>query len=209
MTSARLPRAALERPVPPAPVSFEEFLAWCDEDTHAEWVAGEIVLMSPASFDHQFLVGFFYDVLKAFVTAHQLGVVAFGVLMRLPSQPSGREPDLLFVSSAHADRLRPTYLDGPADLVVEIISPDSHARDRVEKLHEYEQAGIPEYWLVDPPRQEAFFYQLGADGRYQPGQIDPDGDYRSRVLAGLRLGVAWLWQRPLPSLAEISAELGV
>jgi Uma2 family endonuclease len=107
---------------------------------------------------------------------------------------------------AHADRLRHTHLDGPADLGVEIVSPDSIERDRGEKFVEYEAAGIPEYWLVDPLRAEALFYRLGQDGRYHRGPIDADGWYRSTVLAGFRLQVAWLWQEPLPSVEDVVAQ---
>ena len=128
--------------------------------------------------------------------------------MRLPSRPSGREPDLVFIAAAHADRLRETYLDGPADLVAEIVSPDSVARDRVDTLAEYEAAGIPEDWLVDPPRREATFYRLGADGRYHLTPVEPDGVYRSPALAGFPLSVAWLWQHPLPNSRIILRQLG-
>jgi Uma2 family endonuclease len=190
------------RPSPP-PISFEEFLAWADEDTAAEWVDGEVVLLSPASLEHQDLLGFLYQLIRAFVEARALGSVYFApVLMRLPTRPSGREPDLLFVSAAHADRLRGTYVDGPADLVLEIVSPDSDDRDRGEKFIEYEAAAIPEYWLVDPLRQQALFFHLGADSRYRLAPIDADGFYHSAVLAGFRLRVDWLWRRPLPRLAE-------
>jgi Uma2 family endonuclease len=193
---------------PPAPVTFEEFLAWTDEDTLAEWVEGEIVPLSPTSFEHQLLLGFLYELIVSYVRGRQLGTVILPpFLMRLPTRPSGREPDLVFVSNAHAERLRQTYVDGPADLVVEIMSGDSEARDRGEKFVEYEAARIPEYWLIDPLRRDALFYQLGVGGRYQRAAIDQDGFYRSLVLPGFRLQVSWLWQRPLPAVAEISAEL--
>ncbi|MEJ7756097.1 MAG: Uma2 family endonuclease [Nocardioidaceae bacterium] len=53
-----------------------------------------------------------------------------------------------------------TYLDGAADLAIEIISPESIGRDRGEKFVEYEAAGIREYWLIDPERRQAEFYRL-------------------------------------------------
>jgi Uma2 family endonuclease len=195
---------------PPAPVSFEEFLAWDDEGARAEWVDGEIILMSPSNVDHQRLSSFLNDLLKEYVRSHQLGEIFYApVLMRLPTRPSGREPDLLFVATEHADRLRSTYIDGPADLVVEIVSPESDARDRGDKFVEYEAAGIPEYWLIDPMRRDAFFFQLGADGRYQRGSVDAEGVYQSAILPGLRLRVAWLWQRPLPLVGDIKQAAGL
>jgi Uma2 family endonuclease len=211
MSSTTTVPVATERPVPPpAPVSFEAFLAWADEDTLAEWVDGEIVLMTPNSVDHQDLLAFVYDLVKAHVQAHALGKVYFApILMHLPTRPSGREPDLLFIAAEHLDRLQPTYLDGPADLVVEIVSPESVVRDRGEKFAEYEGAGIPEYWLIDPLRREAAFYQLGPDGLYQRGAIDAEGVYRSAVLPGFWLRVDWLWQRPLPSVSEVTRQIGI
>jgi Uma2 family endonuclease len=197
-------------PPPPPPISFEEFMAWADEDTHAEWVDGEIVLMAPSNVEHLDLLGFLYSLVSGHACANDLGHVFFaGLLMRLRTRPSGREPDLVFIAAAHADRLRETYLDGPADLVAEIVSPDSVERDRVDKLAEYEAAGIPGYWLIDPLRREAAFYRLGADERYHVASPDPDGVYRSPALAGFPLSVAWLWQRPLPNTSIILRQLGV
>ncbi len=117
--------------------------------------------------------------------------------MKLPT--SGREPDVHFVATSHLDRLHETYLDGPADLVVEIVSPESAGRDRGDKFYEYRAAGIPEYWLIDPQLEQAEFYQLDAQGRYQ--LVPPDvqqGIYHSRVLPGFWLQVEWLWEDPLP-----------
>ena len=195
-------------PPPPAPVSWDDFLAWLGEDTHAEWVDGEIIEMPPTIDEHQWLLGFLYRLIMDFVEERELGAVYLApFLMRLPRKPSGREPDLLFVSAAHASRATRTSIDGPADLVIEIVSPESMQRDRLVKRAEYEAAGIPEYWLIDLPRRVATFYQLDDDGRYQPGPIGEDGIYTSRVLADFRLRVSWLWQRPLPTRAAALADL--
>src|SRR5256885_5964292 len=143
-------------PMPPARMTFEEFLEWADEDTYAEWVDGEVIMMCPATDWHQDLDDFLTALVRHFVEAGQLcRVFSNPILMRLPSRPSGREPDLIFVAKAHLNRLRTSYLDGPADLVVEIISPESRERDEVDKLREYEQAGVPEYWMLDPEQRWA------------------------------------------------------
>ncbi|RMF37961.1 MAG: Uma2 family endonuclease, partial [Chloroflexi bacterium] len=127
-------------------MTYEEFLEWADEDTLAEWVDGEVVTYSPASDRHQDIADFLVSILRPFVESRQLGVIRSAPFQMKLSR-SGREPDLLFVSREHLDRLKKTYLDGPADLVVEIISPESIGRDRGEKFWEYQEAGIPEYWL--------------------------------------------------------------
>lgn len=195
-------------PPPPAPVSWEDFLAWLDEDTFAEWVDGEIVEMPPVRDEHQFILGFLYRLIMMVVEERRLGAVYLAPFkMRLPRRPSGREPDLFFLSAAHADRATPTYVNGPADLVVEIVSPESVGRDYHEKRAEYEAAGILEYWIVDPMREEARFLQLDDEGAYREAEVGTDGIYASRVVEGLRLRVSWLWQRPLPTIAAALADL--
>ena len=196
--------------VAPLPrMTYQEFLEWAD-GINAEWVDGEVILMSPVSQAHQRILGFLLTLFQHFVEANDLGEVLFAPFqMRLRTRPSGREPDLLFVARDRLDKLQDAYLDGPADLAVEIISADSRARDRVDKYREYEQAGVREYWLIDPAREFADFYRLNADGIYSQVIIDDDGIYRSNVIEGLWLEVDWLWQDPLPTLMSVLKEWGL
>jgi Uma2 family endonuclease len=201
------PCAAVARAAPTGKMTYEEFLAWADEDTWAEWVNGEVIVLVPASNRHQDLATFLAALLRFFVEARQLGrVLTAPFQMKLGPDLPGREPDVLFIAGERLDRLKNTYLDGPADLVVEIISPDSRARDRGAKFYEYEQGRVREYWLLDYLRRQAEFYQLGSDGIYRPVPVDAEGIYRSAVLDGLWLKVGWLWQEPLPLLLSVLKE---
>lgn len=198
------------RQTTPAKMTYEEFLARADEDVPAEWVDGEVVLMSPPSKRHQRLVSFLTALLQHFVEVNQAGVVLLAPFqMKLATRPSGREPGVLFVSGDNLDRLKEMYLDGPADLVVEVVSAESRARDRVDKFYEYEQGGVREYWLIDPLSKQAEFYLLGDDGSYHLSAVGSDGEFRSAVLDGLRLKVDWLWQEPLPPLLTVLKEWGI
>jgi Uma2 family endonuclease len=204
-------RIVAPRREPPGRLTYEEFLDWCDEDTWAEWVDGEVQLVSPISETHADLSGWLAAVLRFWVEARDLGIVlAAPFQMRLPDPiKRGREPDLLVVRKENRGRLRVTYLDGPADLVVEIVSPESIARDRGDKFLEYELGKVPEYWLIDPDRQQAEFYQLGADGHYRLALGGSGGTYVSPILEGFQLSVDWLWQKPLPKLLDALRVLGL
>ena len=57
----------------PLNMSYEEFLDWCDEDTLAEWVDGQVIMTSPVSEPHQALADFFLTVLNIYVHQRQLG----------------------------------------------------------------------------------------------------------------------------------------
>jgi Uma2 family endonuclease len=198
------------RAAPPGKMTYEEFLAWADEDTWAEWVDGEVIVLTPASRRHQDLTSFLAALLRIFVEVHQLGMVLFAPFqMKIGPDLSGREPDILFIAREHLNRLHNVYVDGPADLVVEIISRDSRARDRGEKFYEYEQGGVREYWLLDYLRRQAEFYQLGPDGIYHVVPVDAEGTYHSAVLEGLWLKEAWLWQEPLPPLMSVLRKWGL
>ncbi len=187
-------------------MSYEEFLAWADEDTLAEWVDGEVIMTSPASKRHQEISDFLLSVLRIFVEQRDLGVILSAPFqMRL--EHSGREPDLLFVATEHLERLKETYLDGPADLVVEVVSPESAGRDRGDKFYEYAQGGVSEYWLLDPQLEQAEFYRL-SEGRYESVRPDEEGVYRSSVLPDFWLRVDWLWQEPLPTVEDVLLEVG-
>ena len=200
-----------ERLPPPGNVTYEEFLNWCDEDTHAEWVGGEIEMTSPASLGHQDLIAFLLGLLRRWVRVHDLGVIIqAGFQMHLPPPVNrGREPDLIFVAKAHLHRLQPTYLEGPADVAIEVTSPESLRRDRQIKLDEYERAGVPEYWLLDTLIRQATFYDLGPGGHYRIAFMGATGIFQSQVLSGLQLPVAWLWQNPLPDDFDALRALGL
>jgi Uma2 family endonuclease len=193
-------------PAPPEMMTYEQFLQWLDEDTHAEWVHGEVVFMSPVGDLHQEIGRFLIMLLSHFVEASHLGVIRYEPFqMKTAPELPGRSPDILFVGNAHLSRLKKTYVDGPADLVVEIVSPDSGARDRGDKYYEYEQGGVREYWLIDPQRKQAEFYVRDEAGIYQLAPIT-DGIFRSTVLDGLWLKVDWLWQEPLPPVLDVLKE---
>lgn len=199
--------AAAERP---RKISYEEFLDWCDEDTLAEWVDGDIVMTSPCSSIHQAVSDFLLKILGLYVEQRELGrVISAPFQMKTGPALSGREPDLLFIARENLGRLKRTYLEGPADLVVEVVSPESRLRDRGEKLAEYEMGGVREYWILDPEEQRADFYVLAADGRYERQRAGAQGVYRSEVVAGFWLKEEWLWQDPPPKALIVLHDLGV
>ena len=200
-----------DKPVPNGPyISYEEFFDWADEDTLAEWVDGRIHLGSPASWQHQQIAGLLYEVLTTYSRLFDLGVVLQNPFqMKLGGQRgSGREPDVMFLSKLHQARLENGLVRGPADLVIEITSPESEWRDRYIKFQEYAIGGVPEYWLVDPGQQQAEFYRLDDQGHYHSQPLDAENRYTSQVLPGFWLKPAWLWLQPLPDAQDILKLVG-
>jgi Uma2 family endonuclease len=188
-------------------MTYQEFLNWPGDNHHVEWVNGRMVFMSPVTEPHENIRGFLYSLLKNFVEAHHLGrVYSESFQMKTGPDLPGRAPDVFFVANENLRRVTRMYLEGPADLVVEIISPGSRATDRGDKFYEYEQGGVPEYWLLDPERQQAEFYLRGSDGIYRLVPLGSDGVYRSKMLKDLWLRVEWLWQPLPPPILDVLRE---
>lgn len=196
-------------PVKPHPGRFlseEEFVAWCDQETRAEWVDGEVIVVSPASWIHAKLSRLLIGLLGEYVERKQLGeVVGTEFTVRLNSKRR-RIPDVLYIANDRLPNLRPKHLEGPPNLIIEVVSDDSVDRDWRTKYQEYEASGVDEYWIVDPLYQRLEAYALSADKTYQ--RVMPrDGKVVSGIVPGFYLRPEWLWQQPLPSVVALLREL--
>jgi len=196
---------AIDSPVQVDGITFEDFLKQYD-GVRAEWIMGKVEIQVTNNTAHQEILGFLYTLFRAFFAIKPIGrVLLAGVVMYLGKDKPAREPDIMIVLNDHIDRIQPTRLNGTADIVVEIVSPESSNRDRGTKFDEYEAAGIPEYWLFDPLRKEAHIYALTEvieDGealnRYRLVDLDADGQLVSTLLVGFALDPAILWLEELP-----------
>ena len=191
-------------------MSYAEFLTQIDEHTHAEWVNGEAIIFMPPTSEHQDIAGFLIALLRTFVRFYRLGIILPAPFeMKATPDSYAREPDILFVAQANRSRITAKKLEGPADLLIEIISPESVTRDRDDKFYEYQAAGVREYWVIDPRprRQRADFWVLDAKGHYRPVPLNEDDIYHSTVLPNFWLDVNWLWQAEMPDLIRTFAQI--
>ena len=187
-------------------MSYREFVERFDDGRHVEWINGEVVEMPPIGEAHDRLDLFLLRLLGEFLEHHPLGELRHDPFnMKTAPNLPGRAPDILFVLNKNRRRLKKTYLQGPADLAIEIISPGSEAIDRGDKFYEYEEGGVPEYWLIDPQRKRAEFYRLDKKRRFQLYPADSDGVYQAAVIPGLWIREEWLWF-PFPPLAAVRRE---
>jgi Uma2 family endonuclease len=163
-----------------------------------EFSGGRVEILPMPKTSHQIIVQYLSNLLLAFALPRKLGMVLFAPLrVRLP-QGAYREPDVVFMLTEHAARAGEDYWDG-ADLVMEVVSEDNREHDLVTKRREYAEAGIPEYWIVDPAERTIIVLHLSggsysADGPFQPGQ-----KARSRLITGFEVEVQAVFDLISPS----------
>jgi len=170
----------------------EEYFEIVGEDDKAELIDGEVIVASPASNEHARIHLFLSTILNLFVLSHQLGEVR-GEQMAMRLERNVFIPDVTLVAAAHKSRIEHNLIRGPADLAIEIVSPDDPNRDRVRKRAEYAGHGVREYWLVELAERQITLYRLGSEGQYETVAPDASGAYHSEVLPGFFLHPDWLW----------------
>ncbi len=193
------------------PMTFDDYIAWDHEGGLVEWIDGEAHLYVSNTSEHQRIYRFLISVFDVFVRVTQCGDFRTApYAMRAAGRPGGRgrEPDITFVLNENLARMGPKLMEGPADLIVEIVSEDDPRRDLHEKYAEYEAAGVREYWCIDSwsgKRTVNIFVRDQVTGRYAEVPLS-DGRFRSTVLPGFFLRPEWPWDeaaQPLRCVAEI------
>jgi Uma2 family endonuclease len=191
-------------------MSYEEFLDWIEPGVHAEWVDGEVVMMAAVGRAHNRLHLFLLRIIGEFLENHPIGELTFDPFnMKTGEELPGRAPDILFVSKKNLKRLKDNHLEGPADMVIEVVSPGSRGVDRGQKFYEYEEGGVPEYWLLDPYRKRAEFHRRTARGELALVAPDDKGVYACKAIKGLWVDVNWFWKYPFPPLRTIRRLWGI
>lgn len=185
-------------------VSYETFMDTDYGEKHVEWVNRVVIEMASIDERHDALVEFLRIFARTMLEQSGGGrVLGDPMLMKLPTVPSSRAPDIQVLLPDRMGQLVKNQVIGPASLVIEIVSAGSRRIDKVDKRREYELGGVPEYWIIDHETQKAVFLQLNEAGVYDEVSPDAQGIYCSSVLHRFCFPVELLWRETLPTVAEI------
>jgi Uma2 family endonuclease len=168
--------------------SVEQYLKLTNQTNHLiEFTDGVIEVLPMPTDKHQALSRLLFLALFAFV--QQLGGTVFYAPLRVQVRPGKlREPDLIVLLDADDPRRQNEFWLG-ADLVVEIVSPDKPKRDTEEKPLDYAEAGIPEYWIVNPLTDTITVLVLDGESYAEHGVFRRGHHAMSKLLDGFRVSV--------------------
>lgn len=145
-------------------LTYDDYSAIEDGNSY-ELVGGQLELMSPApTVTHQLVSGELFEKLKQSCESDYIILSAPVDVILSPSEV--RQPDLVLLHRDRLGILSQRGIEGAPDLVVEILSPSTLKRDKIDKLSTYAKYGIQEYWIVDPAYGILEEYIL-LDNRYE------------------------------------------
>lgn len=172
-----------------------------------EFIQGEVIMHSPASNRHLLATKHLFKLLDAWSLTRQLGMVHVEKAMCVFPR-NDYEPDVVFFGPAKSALLDADTLKFPIpDLIVEVVSPSTEARDRGVKFEDYAAHGVGEYWIVDPVAETVEIYRL-ADGRYPAVERQGDGLLSSDVVPGFEIPLRAIFDeaKNLAALKQILAD---
>lgn len=157
----------------------------------AEIIGGELVIRGAPRWRHQEIVTRLGARLLDWAEAHGGHVAVGPVGVELDPDHSVR-PDVVFVQAERAHLIREEGLYVGPDLVVEVGSPGSTSLDLAEKRDIYERLRVPEYWVVDPAREQVLVHRLREGGYGEPQVSVGETVLEPSATPGLHIRVAEL-----------------
>jgi Uma2 family endonuclease len=153
-----------------------------------EFINGEIVMHSPALNRHLMATKRLFRLMDCHCLTRGCGLVHGGKAMT--SFPrNDYQPDICFFGMSKAAFITPDTLRFPIpDLIVEVLSPSTEARDRGIKFTDYASHGVREYWIIDTVAETVELYRLSGT-TYPSVKPQSDGDLTSEVLPGFEIPV--------------------
>jgi Uma2 family endonuclease len=170
-------------------LTYADYLRFPDDGLRHEIIGGEhYVTPSPAT-RHQRISRNLLFLIQSYLETHPIGEVFSAPFDVLLSEWDVVVPDLIYLSNERAHFLTAKNLQGPPDLVVEILSPSTRSRDQKLKKTLYERVGAREYWLVDPKRDVVEVYRRGPAEFENPSRYFRSDVLTTPVLPGLELSL--------------------
>jgi len=172
-------------------LSEEEYFA-LPTNRHVEFSQGRLNWPPPVTMTHQSCVAHLCILLNSFVEGNKLGMVLIGAFPVRLWVGEYRSPDIIFLLSEHRYRRHEHYWETP-DLVIEIVSASNRSHDLETKRIEYAQAGIPEYWIVDPEERTISVLILHGEKYAVHGMFGEGQTATSVLLPGFEVNVSEVW----------------
>lgn len=170
---------------------FSKMLFSNDDGYYYEIIDGEMIKKSAPTPLHQEVSRNLLFLLETFNRLYRKGQLFYAPIDVFLDEYNKPQPDLVFVSNEKKSLVTNDGIMGVPDLIIEIISPTSIIRDRIEKKNLYERMSVQEFWLVDPQYEAIEIYKL-QNNRYEllSAATTLEGELKSTLFEGLTINLA-------------------
>ena len=176
-------------------MTLTEFLDLPRQEQRCELVDGVVYMAAFPVPDHEILIALLTTYLSQSVMLTGMGTV-MGTAGVVVSADSALGPDIVVIRAERTGIIGTTVINGAPDIVVEALSSDRN-RDLVRKRELYEQAGIPEYWILDGDANTLTALELGDDGAYRERAVlTADDTLTTPLFPEFSLPLAQLFDHP-------------
>ena len=169
--------------------TYHDYLLLPD-DKRYELVEGELLVVPAPNLFHQSILRELEAILYSYVRKHDLGKIFFAPCDVVLSFENVVQPDLLFVCKERLGILTDDNIQGPPDLIVEILSQATKHRDLNLKRKLYARYGVREYWIVDPEGKTVEVLSWNATGYHTEAAVPHTARMSSSLFPDLDLNLA-------------------
>ena len=175
-------------------LTYEDYLLLPEDGKRYEVIEGDLYMTPALLTRHQIIVGRLHHHLMSYFEKQAFGTALMAPCDVLLSETDVLQPDLIVVLPGGLATITEKHIQGPPDVVVEILSPSTAKRDRELKRKRYEYFGVREYWLVDPSTSCFEILRL-QNGQFlnQVSVISPD-QCSTDLLPGFIIDLSWVFQ---------------
>lgn len=175
--------------------TYEDFLLFPNDGKRHELIEGDHFMTPSPTTKHQRVSGNLFNALANFLKSRRDGEVFAAPYDVILSDEDIVEPDLLFISATRAAIITEKNVQGPPDLVVEILSDGTRKLDEVVKRKLYERYGVREYWVVDPDLETVKIHRQTDQGYVRAAELAREANdvLTSPLLQGFQAPLAELF----------------
>lgn len=183
----------LER-IPSGKLTYEDYVDLPDDGRRYEILDGELEVSPAPTPRHQGVSGNLFFILHGHVQERELGRVYHAPIDVILARTTVVQPDLTYIAKSREPIITERAIEGPPDLVIEILSSSSVRRDRGKKVTLYARFGIRHYWVVDPRARLLDFYEVGERRKYRlVARHEGAARVRAALFPDLEIDLSRVW----------------
>ena len=176
--------------------TYEDYLLFRDDGNRHELIDGDHFMTPAPSTKHQRVSINLSTLLKNYLVQHPIGTGFTAPCDVVLSNIDVVQPDLLFVSAARTSLITEQNIQGPPDLVIEILSETTRKTDEIVKRKLFERYGVAEYWIVDPELEIVKVYRPTDQGYARVEELahEAEGRLSTPLLPGLDIPLSEIFE---------------